>query len=382
MKNVFIYYASPNNREAVVHYEATIRRPVDQERIFEHADRATARKLKEIFGDRPIPTWGQSGGSFGTALFSKMNPGDLIMLVEGPTIKLLGYIACKTENEALSRALWQDMSGTGKTWPLVYFIANAREIDVPFREFAKLVGYSENYQLRGFTNVKEDRLVAFHAKYDDLYSILLRIKQGMPVEEVAPQVEYPQTETAAPLIDDPLPQEELPEQLISDHVQMQWKILNMGRKAGEKVWVPKNDQKKITSNYNFADFETIFAAGLDTQTKYVENIDVVWKEEFKIDAAFEIENSTSVYSGLLRFADLTMVAPNTLYPMFIVAPSDRRGVVFEQLKRPSFRKLNISNKVRYLSYEAVNEIDKFFGEKATGLNVNVLMDKAEQLEVA
>jgi hypothetical protein len=49
--------------------------------------------------------------------------------------------------------------------------------------------------------------------------------------------------------------------------------------------------------------------------------DVVWKEEFRIDAAFEIENSTSIYSGLLRFADLTMVAPNTIYPLFIVSPS-------------------------------------------------------------
>src|SRR4029077_4067983 len=48
--------------------------------------------------------------------------------------------------------------------------------------------------------------------------------------------------------------------------------------------------------------------------------DVVWKEEFRIDAAFEIENSTSIYSGLLRFADLTMVAPNTIYPLFIVSP--------------------------------------------------------------
>jgi len=48
--------------------------------------------------------------------------------------------------------------------------------------------------------------------------------------------------------------------------------------------------------------------------------DVVWKEEFRIDAAFEIENGTSIYSGLLRFADLTMVAPNTIYLLFIVSP--------------------------------------------------------------
>jgi len=33
--------------------------------------------------------------------------------------------------------------------------------------------------------------------------------------------------------------------------------------------------------------------------------------------------STAIYSGLLRFADLTILAPNTIYPMFIVAQSAR-----------------------------------------------------------
>src|SRR5437773_10679781 len=108
----------------------------------------------------------------------------------------------------------------------------------------------------------------------------------------------------------------------------------MGLQAGEKVWAPRNDQQRITSEYNFADFAETFAAGMDTQVKYVENIDVVWEEEFRTDAAFEIQNSTSIYSGLLRFADLTMVAPNTLYPMFSVAPRARRQRVRQQLARP------------------------------------------------
>jgi hypothetical protein len=56
--------------------------------------------------------------------------------------------------------------------------------------------------------------------------------------------------------------------------------------------------------------------------------DVVWKEEFRIDAAFEIENSTSIYSGLLRFADLTMVAPNTIYPLFIGKPKASAAIGF------------------------------------------------------
>ena len=152
-----------------------------------------------------------------------------------------------------------------------------------------------------------------------------------------------------------------------------------GSPSRRKSLGAKNDQQRIASEYKFGDFEKEFAAGLDTQVKYVENIDVVWKEEFRINAAFEIENSTSIYSGLLRFADLTMVAPNTVYPMFIVAPGERRQRVREQLARPSFRHLGIHEKVRYLSYERVNEIEEFFGESKTGLSVEVMVGKSEAL---
>jgi hypothetical protein len=148
------------------------------------------------------------------------------------------------------------------------------------------------------------------------------------------------------------------------------------------VWAPKSDQGRINKAYSFAEFEETFAAGLDTQTKYVENIDVVWKEEFRIDAAFEVENSTAIYSGLLRFADLTMVAPNSLYPLFIVAPTTRKARVLEQLKRPVFKHLQLADKVRYLSYDCVREIDDFFANAKGGLNVHVVTAKAEQLAVA
>ena len=153
----------------------------------------------------------------------------------------------------------------------------------------------------------------------------------------------------------------------------------MGRGAGERVWAPKGDQSRLTARYQFTDFEETFAAGLDAQVKYVENIDVVWKDEFRIDAAFEVENSTSIYSGLLRFADLAMVAPNTIYPMFIVAPSERRYRIREQLSRPTFKPLKLAEKVKYLPYEKIHEINAFFGEQHQGLSVDVLVGKAEKL---
>jgi hypothetical protein len=78
-----------------------------------------------------------------------------------------------------------------------------------------------------------------------------------------------------------------------------------------------------------------------------------------IKSAFEIENSTSIYSGILRLSDLTE-APNSNYPLFIVASEDRRKRVFEELRRPTFSGpcLRLNEVIRFLGYEKVREIDE------------------------
>ena len=149
--------------------------------------------------------------------------------------------------------------------------------------------------------------------------------------------------------------------------------------GGRKDLGTHRGPRQIAHDYNFNEFESEFAAGIDLPKNYFENIDVVWKEEFRIDAAFEVENSTAIYSGLLRFADLNIVAPNTTYPMFIVAPADRRNRVREQLLRPVFRRLDLRDKVRFLPYEAVEEIEKFFERTDTGPSVDIIRAKAEVL---
>jgi len=364
----------PGNTEAMVHYQDTIRNKVAFERIASHVSSSLARNLQQVFGTHPVAVWGSRDSSANRAKFDRMAEGDEILIVEGGTIKLLGRVAGKVVSPTLSAELWKNLRGdTTQGWDLIYFIANSREIDLPFAGFCGLFGYEEHFQLRGFTSISKERLETFYAQYDDLYSILLRLKKGDRIQEL------PEPEAYKP---PPRRDEELsakPERELSDHLRMQWLLLKMGRQAGEKVWAPKNDQQRITAEYKFADFAETFTVGLDTQAKYVENIDVVWKEEFRIDAAFEIENSTSIYSGLLRFADLTMVAPNTVYPMFIVAPGERRNRVREQLARPSFRYLGIHEKVRYLSYEKLNEIEEFFDEAKSGLSVEVFVGKSESL---
>lgn len=386
MRNIFVLYMPPGNPEAMVHYQDTIRNKVASQRIFAHVDRVTRRKLEEVFGSRPIAVWGSRDSPANRTRFDRMQEGDEILIVEGPTIRLLGRVAAKTVNPGLSRELWQGLKGNADaSWALIYFIANPREITLPFAKFRSLFGYEENFQLRGFTSVAADRLESFYEQYDDLYSVLCRLQNHQPIEKVIdprsvretlpPEAQPPTAEPESPAKDG------LPEEA-SDHLKMQWLLLQMGKRAGEKVWAPRGDQTRLTSAFGFADFEHTFSAGLDTHAKYVENIDVVWKEEFRIDAAFEIENSTSIYSGLLRFSDLTMVAPNTLYPLFIVSPIERRSRVREQLARPTFRRLGLARKVRYLPYEQVNEIDRFFGDRGSGLSVDVLVGKSENLSAS
>lgn len=113
-----------------------------------------------------------------------MQPGDDIFIVEGDTIKLLGKIAAKTFNQELSFELWKDIKGnTSEGWSLIYFIANSQEINLPFAKFLELFNYSPNYSLRGFSTVAEDKLEEFYSSYDDLYSILMKIKNGEIIEE-------------------------------------------------------------------------------------------------------------------------------------------------------------------------------------------------------
>jgi hypothetical protein len=383
MRNVFLLYMPPGNREAMVHYEDTIQRKVPPDRIAKYVSQDFRARLLEVFGSHRIAVWGSVAGPANRGRFDRMAEGDDLLIVEGDAIKLIGKIAAKTQNADLSRELWKPLAGASDApWELIYFIANPRELDVPFAEFCKLFGYAATYQLRGFTSVSDEKTEAFFDRYDDLYSILLRVKAGQPVaQKVYPAAAMPPTVHAAKDVLAEVQPEDIDQvlssELASDHVKMQWKLARLGLKAGERVWVPVGDQAKLRRLYEFESFDRQFAAGIDLPHSYVENIDVVWKQEFRIDAAYEIENSTAIYSGLLRFADLMILAPNSIYPMFVVAPASRKNRLREQLRRPTFKRMELDKKVRFLSYEAIDDVDRFFSESSSGLSVDLIAGKSE-----
>ena len=379
MRNIFLVYMPPNNPEAMAHYRDTIQQRVSFERVAEYLSRDDAVKLKSVFGPRPISVWGSRDGPQNRARFERMAEGDDLLIVEGANIRFIGKIALKVVSTELSRELWDNINPKepAANWNLIYFIANPLELEVPFTAFCRLLGYSEEYRLQGFSSVSEDKLGEFYEKYDDLYSILIKEENNQPVVQKEtnvvrrpdPSEHYPDESDAV-----------APGPILSEHVAMQCKLAYMGKKAGQKIWVPKSDQARLKSACSFSDFEPEFSTGIDLPRAYFENIDVVWKEEYRIDAVFEVENSTAIYSGLLRFADLNIVAPNTVYPMFIVAPSDRRNRVRSQVQRQVFRKLGFHQKVKLLTYEAIERVENRFTDARSGFSIKALESEAESFD--
>lgn len=382
MKNIFILYIPPSNYEATVHYQDTIVNKVSQERLFKYLDFNFKSHLSRIFFDKKITVWGSRNSGANRAKYEKMMPGDEILIVEGETIKLLGKIAAKTINPSLSKELWKNLKGNSTdSWDLIYFIANPQELNIPFLELNKLFNYKKDYLPRGFTSITKDKVEDFYSNYDDFYSILLKIKNNEPFQRIEKEkLEDKLTDNYNENILKGDNFHQIPKEL-SDHIIMQWKLIELGRKSKVKIWIPKADQKKIKEEYNFDKFEEDFTSGLDIQTKYFKNIDCIWKEEYKIDAAFEIENTTDIYSGLLRFADLKILYPNHLYPLYIVAPIEKKNRLIEQLKRPIFKELELYKQVKYLSYENIKNVSDFFSDEQKGMNLEVLDSKAEQVKI-
>jgi type II restriction enzyme len=97
---------------------------------------------------------------------------------------------------------------------------------------------------------------------------------------------------------------------------------------------------------------TQFPGQLDGGAETARLIDVVWFERGspQVAAAFEVEHSTSIYSGIVRMLDLALGSPmGNTSRLFLVAPDSRRSEVAQQLNRPAFSRVAELG-IRYLPY--------------------------------
>jgi hypothetical protein len=124
------------------------------------------------------------------------------------------------------------------------------------------------------------------------------------------------------------------------HTEMQYYLLYLGAEMGLDVWVARNDRSKVWNGDTLGSMRRMLAQ-LPTQfneatNRTIELIDVLWLKGHSIVAAFEVESTTSIYSGLLRMSDLLALQPNLDINLYLVAPDERRAKVEQEILRPTF----------------------------------------------
>lgn len=144
-----------------------------------------------------------------------------------------------------------------------------------------------------------------------------------------------------------------PEATDIEHTQVQWMLAKIGKKMGYNIWIASNDRSKEYRNETLGSFSVkeLPPLGLgDNAQKIIQYIDVIWLKETKqIVAAFEVEQTTKIFSGLLRMSDLVVEAPNAIFPLYIVAPEIRQNEIKRQLLRPTFLSLGLYERCGFFS---------------------------------
>jgi hypothetical protein len=137
------------------------------------------------------------------------------------------------------------------------------------------------------------------------------------------------------------------------HSQIQTLLGAIGANKDYDVWIPTNDRLKLDwgLTQQFYLRENL-PYGFERVQDTLSEIDVIWikRGANDIKALFEVEHSTPIYSGLLRFNDVHLTAPELRTRFSIVANNERRSLFVKQLNRPTFRMSGLGDLCTFLDY--------------------------------
>ncbi|NOT90737.1 hypothetical protein [Ferruginibacter sp.] len=137
------------------------------------------------------------------------------------------------------------------------------------------------------------------------------------------------------------------------HTEMQYHLLKIGDALGYDVIAASNDRSRshCGNSFSFISLQQFPEINLDKETlNTVKLIDVLWfqKGTNNVIAAFEVEKSTSIYSGILRLADLSYSIADGDEVFYLIVPDQREKDVCMQLCRPAIKQNNVA--IKYILF--------------------------------
>jgi hypothetical protein len=176
--------------------------------------------------------------------------------------------------------------------------------------------------------------------------------------------------------------------VVTHHSLLQAKLLELGRLLGLTPWVTRDDHNSPcredgTTLGQLRDVTTQLPRQFDEgTTDTIRHIDVMWLNRNRIEAAFEVEHTTAIYSGILRMADLLALQPNIDIPLYIVVPDERRDQALQQIDRPVFQQMTrpLPESCSVLTASSVDDPLTTARKLRSSLKTDVLQQYAERAE--
>ena len=142
------------------------------------------------------------------------------------------------------------------------------------------------------------------------------------------------------------------------HTEMQFHLLRIGNALGYDVIAASNDRSRswCGKSFSFLSLPVFPEINLDRDTlNTVKLIDVLWfkKGTSNVIAAFEVEKSTSIYSGILRLTDLSYTIADGDEVFYLIVPDKREKDVVLQLSRPAIKQNNVI--IKYIMFSDLRQ---------------------------
>lgn len=156
------------------------------------------------------------------------------------------------------------------------------------------------------------------------------------------------------------------------HTEVQGWLRDLGLALGYNVWIAANDGARSYRDGRLDDgclLELPACLSLNASAEGIRLIDVIWVERGTGDfiAAFEVEHTTSIYSGIVRMLDLALgIDRAAAGNFFLVAPDERESDVRAQFMRPAFSRIGKLD-LRYLPYSELRANRDAIARFGTGL---------------
>jgi len=134
-------------------------------------------------------------------------------------------------------------------------------------------------------------------------------------------------------------------------------LAKIGHQVGCDVWIATNDQSKSWKGERLGDLSLKVLPPLvdNTSRRIINLIDVLWLRGDDVLAAYEIEHTTSIASGLLRLYDLDALCPTRTMHLCVVIPHPSLKRFQAVLARPAFQRLNMQKRCLIIQEETLLE---------------------------